>query len=469
MKHLGELVTRIGLTVVCAALLGCGAPADESGIPTGPHPMVVIAIDGLRADALGSYGGSMAPTPNFDALAAESVRFEWAFAQASDPAVSYASLVSGLYPTTSGVREPGDILPEEAATLAEQLSTADLLTYGALEGPEGGNAFGLGQGFVHFHVRPQPGEHAIQWLEQHAEDDFLLMMRGWTAGWDFGPDTRSQSADAPEGFFDRLQQVLLSDRSEQPLPIEPQDLEFARTLYTDRVAAVDGALGEFMELFRTTGLADRATLILLGTSGLDLEQHGATGSISLHSTLTRVPLFIRFPGGAAAGTVDRIVELIDLMPTLIELAGGEVPTAVQGRSLLPLIKGAGKPPYLAMSETTALGGQRAIALGGYRLVFSSEDDTAMFFNLAADPFELDDISATEGERVEVMRRHLDDFGKMVAVSSLDPELRTEEELDEETLERLRSWGYIQESQQVISDQLSVPAAHPGSCGHRVSD
>ena len=82
------------------------------------------------------------------------------------------------------------------------------------------------------------------------------------------------------------------------------------------------------------------------------------------------------------------------------------------------------------------------ALGGYRLVFSGEDELAMFFNLAADPLELDDISATEGERVEVMRRHLDDWCKMVAVNSLDPELRTEEELDEETLERLRSLGYI---------------------------
>jgi arylsulfatase len=444
MEHLGDLVTRTGLTVLaCAALLGCGAPADEGGVPSGPHPMVVIAIDGLRADALGSYGGSMASTPSFDALAAESVRFEWAFAQAADPAVSYASLVSGLYPTTSGVREAGDILPDEADTLAEALSSADLLTYGALEGPEGGNAFGLGQGFAHFHMGPQPGEAAIQWIQQHAGDDFLLMMRGWTAGWQFGPDTRSQLTDAPEGFFDRLQQALATDRSEQPLPIEPQDLEFARTLYADRITAVDSALGEFMELFRTTGLADRATLVLLGTSGLDLEQHGATGSISLHSTMTRVPLFIRFPGGAEAGTIDRIVELIDLMPTLLELADAEVPTRVQGRSLLPLIGGTGKPPYVAMSETTALGGQRAIALGGYRLLFSPENEAAMFFNLAADPLELEDISATEGERVEVMRRHLGDWGKMVAVSSLDPELRTEEELDEETLERLRSLGYIQ--------------------------
>jgi arylsulfatase A-like enzyme len=405
--------------------------------------MVVIAVDGLRVDALGCYGGSMAPTPNFDALSAESLRFEWTFAQASDPAVSFASLLSGLYPTTSGVREPGDILPDEADTLAELMSSADMLTYGALEGPEGGDTFGLGQGFVHFHMAPQPGDAASTWLEEHAGEDFLLVLRAWSAGWDFGPDSRSRSAEAPEGFFDRLQQVLLSDRSEQPLPIEPQDLEFARTLYADRVAAVDVALGEFMEFFRSTGLADTATLVVLGTTGLDLEQHGATGSVSLHSTVTRVPLFIRFPGGAGAGTVDRIVELIDLMPTLAEIAGAEVPPAVQGRSLLPLIEGAGKPPYVAIAESTALGGQRAIALGGYRLLESPTQDTAMIFNLAVDPLELDDISATEDKRVEVMRRHLDDWGKMVAVSSLDPELRTEEELDAETLERLRSLGYIQ--------------------------
>jgi arylsulfatase A-like enzyme len=193
---------------------------------------------------------------------------------------------------------------------------------------------------------------------------------------------------------------------------------------------------------RAAGLVDRATLVIVGTAGLDLEQHGPTGSVSLHSTVTRVPLFIRFPGGRVTETVDRIVELVDVMPTLLDLAGIETPRTVQGMSLLPLIRGEGRPPYLAFAESPALGGQQSIALGGYRLVHNVDGDAASLFNLSVDPLELADIADAEGDRVEVLRRHLSDWGKMVAVASLDPELRSDEELDPETLERLRSLGYI---------------------------
>ncbi|HSN55179.1 MAG TPA: sulfatase-like hydrolase/transferase, partial [Candidatus Sulfomarinibacteraceae bacterium] len=88
-------------------LMSCGDGGEAPGAaPTAPGPVIVIAVDGLRADALGCYGAP-ATTPAFDALAAESVRFEWAFAQAPQAAPSLATLFSGLYPTSNGLRAPG--------------------------------------------------------------------------------------------------------------------------------------------------------------------------------------------------------------------------------------------------------------------------------------------------------------------------------------------------------------------------
>jgi hypothetical protein len=307
-----------------------------------------------------------------------------------------------------------------------------------IEGAAGGNDYGLAQGFDQFYLGPSPGEKAAAWLDDHAGGDFLLLLRGWSAGWQM--NAAAQGIEAPEGFFERLQEVLLSDGDDEPRAMEPADLEFARALYADRVGTVDGALGVFIDRLEGSGLADRVTLVILGTSGLDLGQHGATGRVSLHATVTRVPLLIRFPGGGESRSVDRIVEVVDVMPTLLDLAGLGTPATVQGQSLIPLLEGQGKPPYLAFSEAPDRGGQRAIALAGYRLLQVGE--ASQLFNLIVDPFELEDIAAAEQDRVDVLLRHLEDWQKMVAATSLDPELRSEEELDPETLERLRSLGYI---------------------------
>jgi arylsulfatase A-like enzyme len=433
MKHYARPLTLIA----CAFLLSCGGPAEEGSLESGGDTLIVVAVDGVRADVLGCYGAAAA-TPAFDALAAESVRFEWAFAQAPDSAVSFAGLLTGLYPTTAGVRTPGDRLRDEAETLAEVVSGSGVATAAFVEGSAGGNDYGVSQGFDHFYLGPGPGEQAATWLEDPAGDDFLLVLRGWSAGWQMG--AAAEGIEAPEGFYERLQEVLVSDGGDEPRSLEPADLDFARALYADRVRTVDAALGVFMERLEASGLAESATLLVLGTGGLDLGQHGAAGRESLHATVTRVPLFLRFPGGGESRVVDRIVEVIDVMPTLLDLAGLDTPAAVQGQSLIPLLKGQGRPPYLAFSESPIRGGRRAIALAGYRLVQVGE--ASQLFNLAVDPLELDDIAAAEQDRVDVLLRHLEDWQKMVAATSLDPELRSEEELDPETLERLRSLGYI---------------------------
>ncbi len=445
MKHRSIVWgASVALCVVATALtIGCGGggDAEDTGAETsGPHAIIVIAVDGLRADSLGAFGGDIA-TPNFDALAAQSAHFQWAFAQAAEPAVSFAALMTGLYPTTSGMVASGDRVPDEATTLAEALSSAGYSTAAFIEGEPGGDDFGLAQGFDTFALSSVPGAEASGWLSGHADGPFLVVLRGWSVGLDFLPET--VGAEAPEGFFDRLQQVLASDFTDQPLAFEPADLDYVTALYAQRVRNADAALGELMADLEELGLTDRATLVVSGTAGLDLEQHGPRGSLSLHSTVTRVPLFIRMPGAHGAGSVSKIVELIDVMPTLLDLSEVAVPQGVQGASLVPIVGGSGRPPYIAFSESPHAGGQRAVAMGGMRMLTSVEGGNVLLYDIGADPSELLDIAAGASDRVEVLQRHLEAWSKMVSVSSLDPELRTEEELDDETLEQLKSLGYIQ--------------------------
>jgi len=121
------------------------------------------------------------------------------------------------------------------------------------------------------------------------------------------------------------------------------------------------------------------------------------------------------------------------------LLGEEPATELQGRSLVPLIEGAGMPPYVAFGESA--GEEYFAALGGYRLV-QHVDSPSELYDLATDPAEQSDLAASEERRVAVLEDHLGAWKKMVSAASLDPDRRTEE-LDDEALEQLKSLGYIQ--------------------------
>jgi len=131
------------------------------------------------------------------------------------------------------------------------------------------------------------------------------------------------------------------------------------------------------------------------------------------------------------------------MPTILALTGQTLPAGIQGGSLLPILDGGGTPPYVAFAESPQSGGQRFVALGGMAMVSGVGGEQPELFDLNSDPLATEDTAAGEADKLEVMTRHLQAWEKMVAVTSLDPQLRTEEELDEDTLKQLKSLGYIQ--------------------------
>jgi arylsulfatase A-like enzyme len=439
-----QLIAVSSILVLSILALTCGGgPAVEetaAGLPAGPHPVVIIAIDGLRADALGSYGGDVA-TPSFDALAAESVRFDSAWAQAPEMMPSLAALLSGMYPTSNGLRAPGDQLQPAAETVAEVLGGAGLATAAFIEGAPGGADFGLAQGFGSFQVVERPGAEGVLWMTDHAEEDFLLVMAGWGSR---ALDEADLLLDEEEAIDpDRVTEVLASRGGEDPKLFDETELARVSDWYAARVLVMDAFIGDFMTAFETAGLDERATLVVLGSNGLALQEHGDLFGETVYAPVTRVPLFIRFPGGARSRTVDEVVELLDVMPTVVELNGLEPPGSVQGSSLVGLIEGTSTPPYVAFGETPNGAAQSFVALAGYRAVATGDDGKVELFHTAADALELDDLAESEPDKLAKLSNDLDAWTKMVAATSLDPELRTDAELDDETLKQLKSLGYIQ--------------------------
>jgi arylsulfatase A-like enzyme len=429
--------------LACVILMSCGGDGvDEGAIATGAQPIIVIALDGLRADALGSYG-ALAATPALDALATESVRFEWAFAQAPQALPSLATLFSGLYPTSNGLRAPGDSMADETETLAEVLGAAGYATAAFVEGRAGDNDYGLAQGFDSYQTVAQPGQAGAEWMRAHADENFLLVIAGWSHVALEQVRELLDAAGHQAGIDQRVEHVLASRATDEPLEFDDADLAWARAWYAARVQVIDSQLEGFLKEVQAVGLDRRATLIVLGSNGFALQEHGDLFGESLHAPVTHVPVLLRFPGGRNAHAVPKIVEIVDLMPTLVEVAGQTVPHGVQGTSLLPMIDGGGQPPYVAFGESPQLGGQRFVALGGMNMVSGIGGENGELYDLAADPAESVNLAEAEGKRLEVMTRHLEAWEKMVAAASLDPDLRTVEELDEDTLKQLKSLGYIQ--------------------------
>jgi arylsulfatase A-like enzyme len=441
MKQLAVL-SLIAVALVLHLSCGGGTAVDEPvfALPAGPHPVVIIAIDGLRADALGAYGGAAA-TPAFDALAAESVRFEWAFAQAPEMVPSLACLLSGLYPTTNGLRASGDTLQADAVTLAEVLGESGVATAAFVEGAPGGSDYGLAQGFDSYQVVATPGRDGLTWMAQHAGGNFVLLIAGWGSR---ALDAIDQLLDGKAALSgERLMEVLASRDGDAPLLFDDDEMVRIRDWYAARVQVIDAFIGEFMTEFRAAGLDDKATLVVLGTNGFALQEHGDLFGETLYAPVTRVPMMIRLPGGHMAGAISEIVEVLDLMPTVVELSGAELPAGVQGASLLPVIDGSAAPPYVAFGESHSGVGQRFVALAGFRAVATGQQGAVELFNTAADPLELNDIAASETDKLAKLSGDLEAWSKMVAAASLDPKLRTAAELDDETLNQLKSLGYIQ--------------------------
>jgi arylsulfatase A-like enzyme len=446
---------RLSLACLLAALaIACSGPAP-SEIPAAPHPIIIIDIESLRADHLGCYGYDRPTSPNLDALAAESVRFEWALSQAPFTAPSQASILSGLYPSTHGMVDATTRLPDNVKTLAEALSEHGYITSAFVDGGFMSESFGISQGFDEWDDSggggiASIGPKVIEWLRDNAEERFLLLVHTYDPHIPLAPPASYREMMAagiePEtaGFEANIDQMMTARSrllSDPPQPMPDGDLAFARALYDAEIRHVDAWIGELMAEVRKLNLDTTATIVIISDHGEEFQEHGDLLHERLYTTVTRVPMMIRLPNGHKAGTIANLVETIDLMPTLLELAGAPLPYGIQGESLLPMIRGERRLPHVAFGESTFFGEQRYVALADYRMIFTKEGELAELYNLAADPLELEDLAAVEPDLVQALRRRLDAWEEMVVAAAVDGAQSADIDLEE--LERLKGLGYVQ--------------------------
>ncbi len=446
-------------TVSAAA---AGAPAEpEAGTPaeSGPPPSIIlIDIDTLRADRLSSYGNPRPTSPEIDAVAAEGTRFAWAFAQAPTTPPSQTSILTSLYPSSHGVEDRHDRVPEEVETLAEVLNARGYATAAFVDGGFMHHGFGLDQGFDLYQDAPggleRIGPRALAWMRRHADRPFLLLVHTYDVHSPYLPPEPYRSlflgelAEPPTPGFEPDQTTLdtlrrRSWRESGPL-LPARDLAYTVALYDAGIRQVDDWVGELRREMAALGLDRSAVLAIFSDHGEEFFEHGSLLHDKLYTTTARAPLVIRRPGGGTGHVVERPVELIDLMPTLLDLAGVPAPAAAQGRSLAPWLD-AGEPPLLpAFSESRMFKGQRAVTGDRYRVIhwirgIRGEGPRSELYAYRDDPLEQRDLSAADRTRVDDLHLDLRKWKRRVAAAP--PPSDEASTIPEEVLARLRALGY----------------------------
>jgi arylsulfatase A-like enzyme/cytochrome c-type biogenesis protein CcmH/NrfG len=414
------------LLVLGAAALGAGhSPASRPVRREAGLNVLLVTIDTLRWDALGSYGQSRGTSPLLDRLAREGVRFETARAHNTVTLPSHADILSGRHPFDHGVRDnAGFRFPRGTETLATLLKARGYRTGAFVSAFVLDSRFGLDRGFDTYEDGFGDDAEAGSFrLPERAAVGTVRLAREWIAR-QAGP---------------WLAWVHLYEPHAPYRPPEPFASAFADAPYLGEVAAADDALRPLLEPLLDAGSEERTVVVVTGDHGESLGEHGeATHGLFAYEATLRVPLLLHAPRLLRPRVVGEAVRHVDLLPTILDALALPVPPGLPGRSLLGLAAGGGEPPGPCYFE--ALAG----SLGrGWAPLHGVVSDGRKYvdlplpelYDLGRDPHERRNLVATAPGPRERLAATLASFG------AADPPPRPAAEAAE-TRERLAALGYV---------------------------
>lgn len=335
------------LTALC--LLGlltvaCGK-APEPIFGAGPRRIIVVSLDTLGAGHLGCYGYDRPTSPRLDALAARGVRFTRVTAPANWTLPSHASLFTGLYPQRHGVLLEHHVMGETPEPLVERLRGAGFETAAFTGGAFVSARHGMDQGFDHFveyedteKVFDDTLRQARAWLSSRHESDVFLFLHTYEIHMPYTHprEVVQRFVRHPRspfrGLTVQMQQMKKNER------LRPIDMEPVVDYYDAGIAHADSLLGGFLDWLAAEGLDENLLLVVTSDHGEEFWEHGehGHGEDKLGAEVTDIPLIVTLPGGGGAGREPGDeVSFMDVLPTVLDAAGIDRPSGLDGYSLMP--------------------------------------------------------------------------------------------------------------------------------------
>jgi len=425
-----------------------------------PKPNIIfITLDALRADHLGCYGYKRNTSPNIDSLAAKGTLFRQAISQATWTTASVSSIITSLYPNHELREAVYSLSPQDdnLIRLLKNKGYATALFTNAY--PILNNTFcNIKDDFDMFHISQVKADKMItlvnNWLYGNSEKPFFL--------WVYLYDTHGPY-DAPPSYFsgflsDNLypnKNVSITGHEEMqndyysfktlPRYVAENgvtDTSYYIAKYDGGIKFADEQISRLLNALRDKKLENNTLLILFSDHGESLTEHNLYFNHShfLYEDLIRVPLLIIFPDKLPKKVVNQQVQLIDIFPTIMDILGIKNNKNIEGKSLLPLIKGS--PSQLdayAFSETLYYPSPSCIRTEDWKLIYNRKKENYELYNLKEDPGELYNLIKEREEIANSLKSKLDNWSKTAGTNSLS----SKDYLPSEESEKLKSLGYLQ--------------------------
>ncbi len=417
--------TRFPLVAALAALLAAAGPACAPPEPPVRPPeelnLILIVVDALRADHLGTYGYEQDTSPHIDELAERSAVFDRAYSHSPWTMPSVATMFTSLHPLQHGIVHWKNPLDEDLLTIAEHASDHGVYTAAHASHVIFRPKYGFDQGFDEFDI--EATEHgdikydttseyvtelAIETLSAPIEEPYFLWLH----------------------YFDPHNNYLWH-----------AGFGFGRTRvgrYDSEIAYTDQYIGRLLDWLDEHGHMEDTAIVLTADHGEEFGDHGdKRHTDQLYEETLRVPLIVYVPGGEPERH-DELVPLIDLAPTMVDLLDVPEPSSFRGVPI-PYRDGRFQPradrPLVA--ETLEDADKRAIEAGGWKLIVDREEGTRELYDKTRDRTERHDVEDAHADIADELEAVLEQVYRRSARRA------SEAKIDPKLQEQLESLGYLE--------------------------
>lgn len=436
--------------------------------------IILISVDTLRADHLGSYGYSQNTSPKIDLLASDGVTFLDTYAASPWTLPSHVSLLTSLHSVHHQVYYDDESMDPSLITLADVLRERNFYCAAFTGGGFVSSVYGFSKGFDSYSddagsvFRQDSAEHLFsmvsRWLESHKDKSFFLFLHTYqphnpyacpypykTMFLEEGAQWRHLDLTSFLGGKPGIFRELTEDQRRNVIGLYDGEIR-----YTD-----EKLIGPLIERLKEIGIYDQTLIVFTSDHGEEFYDHGGWGhGHSLYNESLKVPLVIKFPGSLHRGQrISSFVSLVDVFPTILEEIGADVEgLEIDGRSLLSLIRGKekGEREFLADIAPNILDShipQRiAMNKGEVKLILNkrfTREDLEFFDDVppSLDPVEIYDLSQDPSEQNNIASHRAELANQIIErINQIYREAKKRNtkklEIDEELRKQLKALGYI---------------------------
>ncbi len=451
------LVRKIGVfLLVFLGILNLSVFIKGKIITSNKPNVILIGIDTLRADHLSCYGYKRKTTPFIDEFAKESVVFENAFSTTSWTLPSFMSILTGLYLSSHKVVTPENKLHSSFITLAEIFKNQGYKTAGFVSAPFLKKNFGFVQGFDVYneatssptHIEshkditsPQITKLVLNWLHKNKNKRFFLFIHYWDPHYDYIPPPPYDKIFDPY-YTGTIDGTDIENSKKIHPGMDERDLQHIIALYDGEIRWTDFHIGKLFSELKRLNLYKNTLIIIVADHGEEFLEHNGKGHRrTLYNEVIHVPLILKLPYSSKNKYVKSPVSTIDILPTILEVLNITPPVEIEGKSLLLYIhadkENFDREIYSELYEERKE--KIALIYYPYKLIYNISFKKFEMYNIQKDAFEKKNLINVFPQIANRLRGKLFDWYKSRIFNTSKT---SKTKLDEETLQQLKSLGYL---------------------------